>query len=203
MNNNERSQSAWPIFIWILAILYFITYLISFFCNTFATRMSSHTIPRYILSQSIYIIAALLIPILFAAPTKKIAPITSLPAVILVVTGLVTVTMMLMRGHVPPIHIIYNTAGLALDFLLVTLYLIQMFARTRWALPITYTVIFAGYMLFQVGFRAYFTFNNVRYAFMPSMKVLNISSFVFYLMSILSLGAVYCSATFAVRKEKE
>ena len=198
---NRKSESAWPIFIWILAIIYFLTYICSMFCNTFATRPLSNHIFRYLASQLIFIIAALLVPVVFAVHTKKIAPVTSIPAVILVISGLVTVIMIIIRGHVPTASIVYNMSVFGLDFIMATLYIIQMFVKTRLALPITYTVIYAGYLMFQTLYRGYFTIQVMHHLLTPLTRILNILGFIFFLIYMLLLAVVYCSATFAVGKK--
>ena len=198
----SKSETAWPILVWILAIAYFLTYITSRLCDTFRMATDSDTISSYISSMFIYILAALLVPVLFAIPTKKIAFITATPAIIFVLGNLKFIIQILKIGHFPTIDVIYNLVLLLFQFALLAVYVIQMFVRNRMALPIVYTVLYVLYLLFNGGFCIYYIFMLIRSEATPiNQKVLTAFGNVFYFVSVIILGVVYCIATFSVRKE--
>ena len=203
-----KNPAAWPIPVWVLSIVYFITYMMCFICNLIITgsadrmRLDSKQFVAYLLGQLVFVMSAFLVPVLFTVHTKKIAFITALPLVIVLGANAVnTINVCIHASHYPMYIVILDIVGMFFDLLLATLYIIQMFIKNRVALPLIFTVLYSLYLVYSTLYYGYAIVMNFRHAYNDVTRVLIVIGGLLYLLYALLLAIVYCSAAFSVGKK--
>lgn len=169
---NKKVTSKWPVSTGIMGILYFIFTLVSL-VPYLLYYVEVIDYPSAFLSvyRIIHILLVIAVPVLFFVHTKKAAFVTAIPMFVMLVMDLIS-----FFGNVRYYYsdiLLREIAMLLPYFILVVLYVIQMFVRSRSAaMPVVYLIIailyiIASLVLRLIGFRnmiysdSYFAIGNL------------------------------------------
>ena len=150
---NKKVTSKWPVSTGIMGILYFVFTLVSLVPYLlYYVEVVDYPGAFLNVYRIIHILLVIAVPVLFFVHTKKVAFVTAIPMFIMLVMDLIS-----FFGNVRYYYsdiLLREIVMLLPYFILVVLYVIQMFVRPRSvALPVIYLILAVLYLIFSCIFR--------------------------------------------------
>ena len=150
---NMKVTSKWPVSTGIMGILYFVFTLVSLVPYLlYYVEVIEYPLAFFNVYRIIHVLMVIAVPVLFFVHTKKVAFVTAIPMFIIFVMDLISY---LGNLRVTSSGIaLRELSMLASTFILVVLYVIQMFVRSRSvALPVIFLILAILYLIFSCIFR--------------------------------------------------